>query len=417
LTTQLITSLAVVFLAANPAVSVRPLDGEPLQGELVGVTAKQLAVQTAAGPKQLPIDQVMRVDFAATAPAQKPSVWVELLDGSRLTATAFTSSGGTAQVTLATGGELALPTRAIHTVRFYAQSAELAVQWREITSSMATGDVLVIRKTFTRTVEQGENEPRTVTEYALDQIEGTIIEVTADSVRFELDGAKHDARREKLEGIVYYRPAKREFPAAFCRLNDAAGSTLLLASLELADQKLTGSTLGGVSVEFPLSDISRLDFSVGNVAFLSDLTPDSGAGESAVSLQPAAMTYKFSRIFQLRAAPPLGADGFRMGGERYESGLSVHSPAKLVYRVPSGFRKFYAVAGIDDSVLAPGGFALVVLADGKEVARHDFSAEKRKAVPITLDVGQVRRLTILLEPGDGQDIGDQLNLCEARFTK
>jgi hypothetical protein len=32
-------------------------------------------------------------------------------------------------------------------------------------------------------------------------------------------------------------------------------------------------------------------------------------------------------------------------------------------------------------------------------------------------VSNVRRLTIALEPADGQDIGDQLNLCEARFTK
>jgi len=52
------------------------------------------------------------------------------------------------------------------------------------------------------------------------------------------------------------------------------------------------------------------------------------------------------------------------------------------------------------------------------LARHDFSAdERRKPVSLSLDVSGVRRLTIQVEAAEGQDIGDQLDLCEARFTK
>ena len=61
------------------------------------------------------------------------------------------------------------------------------------------------------------------------------------------------------------------------------------------------------------------------------------------------MTYKFSRVFQVRIGPPLGARQFRIGGQRFDNGLSLHSPTKLVYRVPEGFRSFRAVAGVDDS--------------------------------------------------------------------
>ena len=60
-------------------------------------------------------------------------------------------------------------------------------------------------------------------------------------------------------------------------------------------------------VEF-LHKVLKVDFSVGNVAFLSDLEADSGAGEIPLSLQPAAMSYKFGRVFQVRSRPPLGAD-------------------------------------------------------------------------------------------------------------
>jgi len=164
--------------------------------------------------------------------------------------------------------------------------------------------------------------------------------------------------------------------------------------------------------------VTKLDFSVGNVAFLADLEPDSGGGDIPVSLQPAAMSYKFSRVFQLRTRPPLGADSFRIGGQRFENGLALHSPAKLVYRIPDGFKKFHAVAGIDDSVVAAGSFNLVILADGKELRRERYTPDRlREPLPLTFDVTGIRRLTISLEAADGQDIGDQLDLCEARFTR
>jgi hypothetical protein len=200
-------------------------------------------------------------------------------------------------------------------------------------------------------------------------------------------------------------------------LTDAGGSQWLAKNVELDGESLAVTALGGLQFSLPLLDVSKIDFSLANVVFLPDLEAEAAANDSSISLQPAAMAHKFNRIFQLRAAPPLGADGFSMSGQKYDNGVSLHSPTKLHYRVPEGFKKFYAVAGIDDTILAPGRFSLVVLADGKEVARHEFSDESRKPLPLSLDIAGVRRLTIELAPGDGQDFGDQLNLCDARFTK
>jgi hypothetical protein len=415
-TNLLVPLLAAATLAAQPEVSLKRLEGGGLEGRLQGLTTTSVELATTAGTKTVPAAEILWLDFGRSS-VGKPAVWIELVDGSRLHAMAYTSGEGTARITLATGGLIELPARAVHSVRFHQQAPELALQWREIASSMATGDILVIRKVSTRTIEQGENEPRTVTEHALDQVEGTVQEVTPDTVRFELDGEAVNVRREKLEGIIYYQRGRRELPAAAkCRLIDTAGSQWLLSDIALMADRLAVTTLGGHKLDLRLADTAKIDFSVGNVAYLSDLESDS-PGEPAISLQPSNMTYKFSRIFALRAGPPLGTNTFRMGGERYDNGLSLHSPTKLDYRVPPGFKKFHAVAGIDDSILSPGRFTLTILADNKEVARHEFSDEQRKPVPLTLDVSQARRLSIVLEAGDGQDIGDQLNLCEARFTK
>ena len=54
-------------------------------------------------------------------------------------------------------------------------------------------------------------------------------------VQFEIDGEKVPVRREKLEGLVYYHPNKREVAAPICRLLEAGGSTWLLRDVRLAE--------------------------------------------------------------------------------------------------------------------------------------------------------------------------------------
>ena len=416
MTTTLLTILALAGPALAADAKVKLLAGEGPSGQIVAITTDRVAVRSSEGEKSIPAAEVMWVEFAPVVTDSKPEVWIELLDGSRLNAVSYTASDGQAKIELTSGQTVTVATRAIKWVRFRPQDPALAGQWREILESQASGDMVVVRKVSMRPVEEGDNAAA-VSEVALDQLEGTILDVSPENVQFEFDGEKIDVRREKLEGVVYYHPARREFSPPACKLVDIGGSGWSIKSLELADDRLQGSTVGGVAIDFPLAAVAKIDYSVGNVLFLADLEPDTGGGEPPVSLQPAAMTFKFGRIFGVRAGPPLGAASFQIKGTKYDSGLSLHSPASLVYRVPEGIRWLRAVTGVDDSVVVPGRFDLVVLGDGKELVRHAFGADQRGPLPLDLDVSSVRRITIMLEPADGQDIGDQLDLCEARLTK
>jgi hypothetical protein len=292
----------------------------------------------------------------------------------------------------------------------------LAAQWKTIVGAERTSDLIVVRKTSMRTVEDS-GESQTLTETALDELDGTLLDVGPESVKFNFGGDEIDVKREKIEGLIYYHAVQRNLPAPACRLSDVGGSQWSVRTVKLADQMLNVTTSAGVNVELPLAGVTKLDFSIGNIAHVVDLEPDTGDGEPVVSLQPAAMTAKFGRLFKVSRFPPLGADGFRIANKRYDGGLSLHSPTTLVYRVPEGFRKFHAVAGVDDSIIAPGEFVLRILGDNKELFRHEFDGESRGPVTIDLDLAGVRRFSIVLDPADGQDIGDQLNLCQARLTK
>lgn len=413
---------AAVF-AVPPQATIKTLAGESVSGRITALNPDKIDLAANAAARTLATADIMWVEFPQSqSTTEKATHWVELVDGSKLQAVSYTVSAGKAHLDLVSGLGLEIPTRGIRTVRFRQQTTpELAGQWREIVNSMATGDMVVIRKSTIRAPDGSDNEPGAGATHSLDQLEGTLLDVGPDSVQFEFDGEKINIRREKLDGLVYFQPAKREFSPPLARVSDSGGSAWLIRDLSLSGNHLTTTSLGGIAIEWPLAAVAKIDFSVGNIVFLSELEPDSGGGEPAISLQPASMANKFGRVFQLRAAPPLGADAFRIGGVRFDAGLSLHSPLTLVYRVPEGFRRFRAIAGVDDSVVSPGRFELVIRGDNQELLRQSFSgaasAEGRSPLSIDLDISRVRRITIVLDPADGQDIGDQLDLCEARFTK
>jgi hypothetical protein len=422
LTTTVFSLTLLAALAAEPAATVKPIAGDSVRGELTGLTATEIKLKAASGERIYKANELMWVELGAEAAAEKPAMWVELVDGSKLQAAQYTVASAKARISLACGVTTEIPTRNIRNVRFRPQqSAELARQWREIAASTPMGDVVVIHRSTTRPADEGQTEAPVATDESLDQLEGTLLDITADGVQFEFDSEKINIRRDKLEGLVYFHPAKREFAPPACRIIDGGGSSWLVRDVKLDADRLTATTLSGDAIDFPISAVSKIDFSVGNIVLLSEIEPDSGTGEPGVSLQPGEMAYKFGRVFQVRPGPPLGADAFRIGGQRFDTGISLHSPLTLVYRVPEGFRWFRAMVGVDDSVLAPGRFDVIIKGDGKELARHSFSAEAgavgRGPIPMALNISGVRRISIVLDPADGQDIGDQLDLCEARFTK
>jgi hypothetical protein len=416
--------LASVPARANDLVRVVPLAGEAIEGKLVALSAANVSVDLPSGTQQLAATDLLAVEFpSAESPSvgaiesEEPAVWITLVDGSRLHAENYAVADGKASITLKGGLNVTAPTRSITSVRYRAQDLSVANLWQAILAAPHTSDLIVVRKTSMREVEEA-GETRTVTETILDELDGTLLDVQPNNVSFEFGGDKLQVSREKIEGLVYFHPVRRELSVPACQMVDTSGSRWSLRAVELVDGKLRATTVAGVSAELPFVAVAKIDFSVGNILELAELEPDAGTAEPVVSLQPAAMSTSFGRLFKRGTQPPLGAEAFQIGGKRFTRGLALHSPQSLVYRVPEGFRKFHATAGIDDSTIAPGHFVLQILGDGKELFRQEFSPNSpREPLPIHLDLSGVRRLSIVMDPADGQDIGDQLDLCEARLSK
>ena len=391
--------LSGALLHAGPTVEVQPLSGKPISGTLSALTAEKIALETPQGPVTLEIGKIMGVTVKRPPGGSRPqpAVWLEMVDGSAPAGTQFTVNEGRARLTLAEGATLEIPIRDVRWVRFGPQTEAMARQWSRILEKERKTDFLVVKK--------GD---------ALDENQGVLRNVAEDTVQFELDGELLPVKRERVYGLVYHQVAGRQLPQPLCTIREAAGAAWAARSLATNRDQLEWTTPTGLKLARPLAALARIDFSHGKIVYLSDLKAESVewvpyyaiAGGSAAR----------AALFAPRQDRSLASGPLVVEGVQYAKGLGLHSRTTLVYRLPESFRRFSAVAGIDDRVRPRGHVLLAVRGDGRVLWNGPVTGtEPAKAIDV--DVAGVRRLTIFVDFGDDLDVADHLDLCEARLIK
>lgn len=387
--------LVAALLAADLEVQVTTFDGQGFTGTLKSVTAEQVVLETADGETAIEGDKLhwLAPKAEPVPPAEKPAALVELIDGSRLPATNFLAQENKATLTTLDGVEVTLPINQIRLVRF----GRLDDPNAEVGAPGATGDLIGVRKSS-----------------GVDYLEGAIGDVTAEAVKFTLEGDAIPVNRAKVDSLVYARKVSDEGPTPACVVEDAAGAVLKAKSAEFKDGKLQVKLLAGPSVVVPVEALRKIDFSAGKLVYLSELKPESVNWTSYFDLgkqSPALANFLGPRFDRGREDSVM-----RLGGKTYKRGVSLTSRTEMVYKLPAKSRRFQAVAGIDDLVGNLGSVQLVVTGDGRTLYTGKLTG-KDEPVELDLDLTGVRRLTVLVDYGGDLDIADHLNLCEARIVK
>ena len=106
----------------------------------------------------------------------------------------------------------------------------------------------------------------------------------------------------------------------------------------------------------------------------------------------------------------------RLGGKQFSKGLALHSRTEAVYYLPGRFRRFCAVAGIDDDFRPRGNVRMILRGEGKTLWEATLAgAEQPRAIDV--DVTGVRRLTILVDFTGDLDAAGHAILGDARVSK
>ena len=395
-----LAATALLFLASDE-LSVTLLSGNEISGQLVALKNGTISLKGRDSVQEYSFSELLTITRRADGQKPgRPSAWIELTDGCKLTGNAFSVEKRIAEITLLQGEKRKIATRLIRAVRFHPPS-QTDAQWKRIAHRKVTADVLAIR----------------VDDNVLDELDGILHNIDADTVHFELDDEPVPVERMRLEGVVYFHPPRAPVPKPVAQLLDAYGNLWNAQSLQLRADHLHVTTSSGLKHNLALTDLAKIDFSSENLTFLSDLDPDSVTWTPFVGkadpLAQALFGPRRDRSFSggtLQLSKPGGRE------LEYRKGLAIQSRTQLVYRLTEQFRRFKATVGLDHRTRRQGNVDLVILGNQRELLRKSVTGAM-EPFDLDLDISGIQRLTILVDYGKGKGIQDHLNLCNARITK
>jgi len=392
-------ALFAVAVAAAPQVELSTLTGEEHRGELVALDGTSLTLKKGDKEVKLPLAGLLGVRFTADAPrVDRGLSHVLFRDGSRFRSAKANVSGRRGDFAGGQLGSFSVPRTAVLSVRFDAERS-LDGAWSKLLDRTRKRDLLVIKK-------------KTV----LDFLEGSVLSVGEKEVTFLLGEDEIPVPRAKVFGVIY-ADRKTAAPKPVCEVILHNSGRLLATQLEWIGTAAKATLSAGGEVEIPGESIRELDFSLGKVRYLSQMEPREYAyvnfwGEKSENILA---------LFKYRRDKNQGGQPLRLGNKTYARGLSIHSKTTLVYRINTDYRRFKAIVGIDYFSAQNGGGDVHLVISNRDNKKVLFEADVRgtdKPRVIDLDVSRVRDLEILVDyGGDNLDIGDWLDLADARVTK
>jgi hypothetical protein len=369
--------------------------GRKITGKLVGVDPQGVTFTSGEAQAKIAGKDIVVVDFGnpvAVVTKDKESgrvlktIEVELTDGSTFRLAKFALKGKKVEAEMFPGAkgeaqpDFELPMTALFSVMRDAGDVKHREAWKKMLAARGKRDLYVIR------------EPN-----ALNFVQGTILGGTADGaeVNFEKeDGSKAALRQSRAGGYVFAQVLPREVPQMLCKVNDVFGNSLVAQSVELGSAGVTVKTVAGVVVKYrSTSSLSKLDYSQGNVAYLSDLEASVDAPESSMDEKGLRLNVS---VPYLRDAG-LAGEALKLGAEIFPKGLLIAPDTVLTYTLNGDYREFKAVVGIPDySPDANLEAKLTIEGDGRALYSETIK-RKDKARSVSLDVKGVKSLRIVVE--------------------
>lgn len=392
--------IAALLAADAPQFHVDTINGASATGKLLELNSQQAVIESAGTPHTFKLSEVRLIGPvespgsrpARVAPAAISAVVVETLDGARIAATAFEATKGVAKLTLAGGESIDVPTKFIHRVDFHLEGK--AAAWPDLPKD-AAGDLIVVQK-----------------KDAADLVEGVIGDVSAETVKFSVDQDVVPVKRARVLGLIYFHSQADTMPETQAIVENRSGSKIAAEKVELADGQLQVTTTFGGTLTWPLDAVRSIDFSPGRMLYLSDMQPDSS--DWTPLLDFGKQNDAISQFYKPRFDRSLDGGSLSIGGQTYAKGVAMAARTVLEYKVAGRGREFRAMAGIDDSVHGVGSVRLTIDGDGKNLYSGKITGQ-HPPVSLNVDISDVKRIRIVADFGGGADIGDYLDLGDARI--
>ena len=389
--------------------------GKKISGKLVSVDAQGVTFSTGDAQVKVSGKDIVLLDLnnkIQIVPKDKETgkdlrvTEIEFTDGSTFRASKFALKGKKVEAELFPGPNgvaaptFEIPMTTLFSVMRGAEDPKNRESWKKMLASRGKRDLYVIRD-----------------ETTLNFVQGTVLSGSDDGkdVNFE----KEDGTAVKLfqsrasGGFVFAQPQPAQVPQTLCKVLDVFGNTMLAQAVEISPSGVTVTTVSGVIIKYQSSAaLSKFDYGLGNVAYISDLDPQINAPETPADEKGLRLNVASAFIKD----QGLSGEPLKLGTDTYPKGLLIAPDTVLTFNINGDYRDFKAIIGIPEITPDANLEAKVTIeADGRVLFSEPI---KRKDKPkgVSLDVKGVKQLRVIVEADFGVN-GNRVLFGDARVQK
>lgn len=239
-----------------------------------------------------------------------------------------------------------------------------------------------------------------------DALQGRVTTLTETGVEFAADVGQLTIERERLVAIAF-DPSLRATPSTAPRtlVGFADGGALSAKTLAFKNQQ----------TELVLADGSRLSADetepvyvqplLGQAVYLSDREP---TGYRHIPYLNTPWDYRLDENVE--------GTRLRAGGAIYLKGIGMHSASRLTWQLDKPYRRFEAELAIDDQTENRGSVVFRVFAGSRELYKSPVIRGGDKPTPISVDLRDVRQLSLIVDFADRADVLDHADWLNARLV-
>jgi hypothetical protein len=364
------------------------LDGSTIAFESLQIQSDQVGGKGL--PADLTLDDLQFIELRppaeGTAPA-KPSVIVDLRGRSRLPARAVTIANEKCKIEWSAGDALQVPIDLVRSMNF-----DPAATTSDFTKAQAAPSAELDRLFF-------KDESGKIT-----SVTGLVDSLTPEQLSIELNGQKSTLPRSRLLGLVMAQPAAVDLPPPV-HVAFTDGSTLGGQTIAIGPATTTLEFIAGGKAELPLGAIARIAIRSSRVAYLSEIKPLAEEQQAIVTLP---------RPWQRDKS--VSGKTLTLGSRTFEKGIGVHARCLLTFAAQKKWDTLAATIGLDAAADGKGDCIFIVLADGQPLFERRMKGGDA-AYQLQLPIPEREQVTLLVEPGEGLDLADHADWCDARFIK
>lgn len=401
---KLCLPVMTILLIGLPTVSpmnageIRTLDGKSYQGDVVALTATEVRLQSTEEQKQTTyaLKDVIGIDWGTPLrPATRvPYLRMRLVDGSQVYCLTLELINKNVKVLLISGQSLEVPLDQVHHILCDAHETASLAAFDAILSENPKQDLIRVQSRESNNIEPYEG----LIESANEQGTRLLFKARGLNTVSSID-------LSRLRALYFQRNQVGLGPQAVARIYDTFGNSFTVTSYQWGDKNCEVTMQAGNKLSLARTSILKFDLTPGKMVYLSDLEP-SKVEESPI----------LSELYRHRRDKNLEGGPLSIGRKVYQKGLALHSRTVLEYDI-EGYSFFRCILGLDDAMAGTAHAVVRIEGDDKELLTTIVTSKENKPQDVALAVKGVKKFRLIVDYGDDLDLGDHINLADARLIK